>query len=84
MSTNNTQPQQLPEAQIGNMQGEYPVEKVNRLSRELSEAMTEWMDGEYMAVILPSTRGNDYPIMFGNINSQKEAIAYQAGRAAQC
>ncbi|WKT91483.1 hypothetical protein QYR01_06820 [Brucella anthropi] len=60
---------------------EFPVERVNRLSRELSEALGEWMDGEFMAVILPATRGNGYPIMFGNIDNQKEAIAHQAGRA---
>lgn len=60
---------------------ELPVERVNRLSRELSEALNEWMDGEFMAVILPATRGNGYPIMFGNIDNQKEAIAHQAGRA---
>ncbi|WP_192798158.1 hypothetical protein [Brucella intermedia] len=57
------------------------MERVNRLSRELSEALNEWMDGEFMAVILPATRCNSYPIMFGNIDNQKEAIAHQAGRA---
>ncbi|MGW6778301.1 hypothetical protein ACWF50_09645 [Brucella pseudogrignonensis] len=61
---------------------ELPVERVNRLSRELSEALNGWMDGEFMAVILPATRGNGYPIMFGNIDNQKEAIAHQAGRAS--
>ncbi|QGA56889.1 hypothetical protein [Brucella sp. 2280] len=60
---------------------ELPVERINRLSRELSEALNEWMDGEFMAVILPANRGNGYPIMFGNIDNQKEAIAHQAGRA---
>lgn len=60
---------------------ELPVERVNRLSRELSDALNEWMDGEFMAVVLPATRGNGYPIMFGNIDNQKEAIAHQAGRA---
>ncbi|WP_146198918.1 hypothetical protein [Falsochrobactrum shanghaiense] len=61
---------------------ESPVMRVNRLSRELSEALNQWMDGEFMAVILPATRGNGYPIMFGNIENQREAIAYQAGRAS--
>ncbi len=60
---------------------ELPVERINRLSRELSEALNEWMEGEFMAVILPANRGNGYPIMFGNIDNQKEAIAHQAGRA---
>lgn len=60
---------------------ELPVERVNRLSRELSEALNGWMDGEFMAVILPSTRGNGYPIMFGNIDNQKEALEVMAGRA---
>lgn len=60
---------------------ELPVERVNRLSRELSEALNGWMDGEFMAVILPATRGNGYPIMFGNIDNQKEALEVMAGRA---
>lgn len=68
-------------AAMGINESELPVERVNRLSRELSEALGEWMDGEFMAVILPATRGNGYPIMFGNIDNQKEAIAHQAGRA---
>lgn len=73
MDTNNTEAVQAA--------SELPVERVNRLSRELSEALGEWMDGEFMAVILPAKRGNGYPIMFGNIDNQKEAISHQAGRA---
>ncbi len=61
---------------------ELPVDKVDRLAKELSAALDEWMDGQFMGVILPASRGGDFPIMFGNIKSQKEAMEYQARRAA--
>jgi len=68
-------------AAMGINERELPVDRVDRLAKELAEALNDWMAGEFMAVILPTSRGGDFPIMFGNIKSQREAIAYQAGRA---
>ncbi|MBE0562088.1 MAG: hypothetical protein IH622_14900 [Ochrobactrum anthropi] len=65
----------------GMPKNELPVDRVDRLAKELAEALNDWMAGEFMAVILPTSRGGDFPIMFGNIKSQREAIAHQAGRA---
>ncbi|MFC4624234.1 hypothetical protein ACFO1V_03160 [Daeguia caeni] len=61
---------------------EYPVEKVNRLARELSQALDEWMEGEFMAVILPKSRSNGHSVQFGGIDAQKQAIAVMAAQAA--
>lgn len=65
----------------GMPKNELPVDRVDRLAKELADALNDWLDGEFMAVILPSSRGGDFPIMFGNIKSQRETIAHQAGRA---
>lgn len=73
--------QNIPANAEGLPKNELPVDRVDRLAKELAAALNDWADGEFMAVVLPSSRGGDFPIMFGNIKSQKDAIEYQARRA---
>lgn len=61
---------------------ELPVEKVNRLTRELSVALDDWLGGEFMALVLPASRVTGSPATYANIDSLKSSLNDQARRAA--
>lgn len=60
-----------------------PVDQLNDLSQSVADALDEWQDGEYMAVILPRSRSNGWPVMFGSIKSQQDMIAAKAKEALE-
>jgi len=60
-----------------------PVDQLNDLSQSVADALDEWQDGEYMAVILPRSRSNGWPVMFGSIKSQQDLIAAKAREALE-
>ncbi|MBA8843975.1 hypothetical protein FHW02_002027 [Ochrobactrum sp. RH1CCR137] len=60
-----------------------PVDQLNDLSQSLADALDEWQDGEYMAVILPRSRSNGWPVMFGSIKSQQDLISAKAKEALE-
>lgn len=47
---------------------ELPVDHINRLAWELSEALNRWNGGGYQAMVLPSERGGN-TVMFSNIRA---------------
>lgn len=61
---------------------ELPVDKVNRLARELSVALDEWTDGKFMGLVLPASRSSGSPVMYANIDSLKRSMDDHAARAA--
>nr|WP_314089364.1 hypothetical protein [uncultured Shinella sp.] len=47
---------------------ELPVDRINRLSWELSAALDEWKGGSFQAMILPASQGG-HTVMFTNIKA---------------
>lgn len=60
-----------------------PVDQVNDLSQELADALDDYADGQFMAVILPRSRSKGWPVMFGSIKSQQALISQQAANASK-
>lgn len=64
---------QFPEVGFGRLpaglpKDELPVDQINRLAWELSEALNRWNGGGYQAMVLPAERGGN-TVMFTNIKA---------------
>lgn len=52
----------------GSAADELPIDRITRLSHELSDALNDWLDGRFMAMVLPSSRGGR-TVMFQNTDA---------------
>lgn len=53
---------------MGSAPDEYPVDRINRLAWELSDALDTWQGGSFQAMILPASKGG-HTVMFTNIKA---------------
>ena len=60
-----------------------PVNQLIDLANNMSDALDEWQDGEFMAVILPRSHSKGWPVMFGSAKSQQDPISQQAANASK-
>ena len=54
-------------------QAEHPMDKARRLAKELAEVLPEVQNGRWYVTVYPSYDWCQYPIMFGDIRSARDA-----------
>lgn len=59
-------PQRLGAWPQGTGSGELPIDRITRLSHELSAALDDYQQGEFMAMVLPAARGG-HTVMFQKV-----------------